>query len=150
MAKISSVSFSSICPTINYSFELVDGVNSICPEVLIVTFTGKYRNGAKGDPDAIFMRGIINCAVDLWSPQSVLLDLSDFEYIWGDYIDYIFDEPNKKPLVTVIGPKCREALSTLVNGLYAKKDIVDNKSFFESREQAYESLQNKLNHIAQN
>jgi hypothetical protein len=74
-----------------------------------------------------------------------LLDLTDFEYNWGDYIDYIFDEEKNKKLVVVVGAKDRKALSTLINGLNSREDIVDNEFYFDNRERALLKLKDSQN-----
>lgn len=142
MSTLKPVSFSDVCPTISYSFELQTKQGVFYPEILVVTFSGRYRDGSAGDPDAKLMKGIIDTAIGIWSPQSILLDLTDFEYVWGDYIEYIFDSPERQTVVTVVGSKCREALSTLLKGVSSREDIIDNERFFESREAALERLEN--------
>lgn len=143
MSSMQSISFSETCPTISYSFgvQTSDGVRY--PEILTIAFSGSYRDGSEGNLDAKLMRGIIYTADAIWSPKSILLDLSEFEYSWGDYIGCIFDIAEVKHMVTVVGPGCRKALSTLMHGLSRQVDVVDNKDFFESKEVAIDALLKK-------
>ena len=139
-----TVSFKQTCPTIDFSFELINENKSYFPDTLLIKVTGKYRDGSLGDDDAKLIKGTMSTAVDIWQPETVLLDLSDFQYDWGDYIDYIFDSPDeKRPFAIVVGPKCRHALSLLVHGLDTNKDIVDNVIFFDNINQAIVKLKSK-------
>lgn len=136
------VSFNQACPNIDFSFELINRNSSYFPHTLAIKVTGNYRNGSAGDIDAKLIKGTMNTAVDIWEPNTVLLDLTDFQYNWGDYIDYIFDGPDrKKPFAIVVGPKCRQALSTLIYGIKSGRDIVDNKDFFDNLDKALERLE---------
>lgn len=136
------VSFEQECPSIKYEFEIINEKGTYFPDTLVIKFNGKYRDGSSGDNDAKLMKGIILTALDIWQPRTFLLDLTDFEYNWGDYIDYIFDEEKNKKLVVVIGDKNRRALSTLSNGENSGKDIVDNEFYFDNRETALLKLRN--------
>jgi hypothetical protein len=136
------VSFEQECPSIKYEFEIINEKGTYFPDTLVIKFNGKYRDGSSGDNDAKLMKGIILTALDIWQPRTFLLDLTDFEYNWGDYIDYIFDEEKNKKLVVVIGDKNRRALSTLSNGENSGKDIVDNEFYFDNRETALFKLRN--------
>lgn len=136
-----SISFQQMCPTIDISFETIKEENAYSPDILSVKVIGKYRHGSSGDDDAKLIKGMIDVADDLWNPKSLMLDLSEFEYKWGDYIDIIFDGPEgKKPFVIVVGPKCRSAISTLIHGLESHANIVDNQLFFNSADEATKRL----------
>lgn len=134
------ITFSTICPTINYSFSLINETVSYYPEILVIKFTGEYRDGSTGNSDAKLMKGIINLATDLWSPDAILIDLSDFKYEWGDFIENVFVPIGNKPLGVIVGAKCRKGLSTLFLGVETEKDIVDDLTFFDSYEMAVQAL----------
>jgi len=139
------VSFEQECPTISYSFEVIKQEKSYAPSVLLVKFTGSYRDGSEGAPDAALMKGIMDTAIYLWEPETLLIDLSEFEYSWGDDIDNALDDPDKRiPYVIVIGVKCREALSSLAYGVDTERDIVDNDIYFDSQEKALEKLRSLI------
>jgi hypothetical protein len=139
------VSFKETCPFVDISFELVNDSNSYFPEILIVKVNGKYRDGSAGDDDAILIRGMIRAADDLWKPQSLLIDLREFQYDWGDYIDIVIDNGEiTKHTAVIVGPKCREALSTLLYGLGTEKDFVDNIDHFDDIELAIASLKSRI------
>ena len=140
-----TVSFDESCPTIEFVFELV-GEEKLTypPEVLIMKVIGTYRGGSKGNPDAAFMRGMLDTAIDLWDPQTVILDLTELAYVSGDAIESVFKGPDSStPTVVVVGPKCRKALSTLEHGENSEQDIVDHNEFFESVTEALEKLKEK-------
>ncbi len=138
------LSFSDICPTINYYFQILKQKESYDADVLIITFTGRYRDGSEGNPDARLMKGVIDTAIDMMPCRSVLLDLTEFEYSWGDSIETIFDQPQSLPLVSVVGPRCRQRLSTLLKDEGSGSDIVDNDTFFDSKEDALSALKRKI------
>ena len=97
-----------------------------------------------GNPDAALMRGMLDTALYMWDPQTVLLDLSALEYRWGDAIESVFKGPNgRTPTVVLVGPNCRNALSTLEHGESSVQDIVDNDEFFEDVTEALEKLRMK-------
>jgi hypothetical protein len=134
------VSFEQECPSIHYEFELINEKGSYFPDTLVIKFNGKYRDGSSGDNDAKLMKGVILTALDIWQPRTFLLDLTDFEYNWGDYIDYIFDEERNQKLAVLVGDKNRKALSTLSSGRNSNKDIVDNEGYFDDRDKALKKL----------
>jgi hypothetical protein len=140
------VSFKQTCPTVDFSFELVTTDNSYFPNILIMTVLGSYRDGSTGDDDAKLIKGTMDMAVDIWRPLAVLLDLSEFQYDWGDSIVLFLDGPDpQRPIAIVVGPKCRQAMSTLKFGLHTTKDIVDNVEVFDDKEKAIAHLERKEN-----
>jgi hypothetical protein len=139
--KLKPVSFEKTCPTIQYSFQIATSAPNTIHRTLVAKFSGKYRDGSKGNPDAAFMRGVLQTACRLWWHTAVIIDLSDLEYHWGDRIEMLFNPLENAILAIVVGPKCRKALSTLVFGLDTDRDITEHKQFFDSLEQAFEYTQ---------
>jgi len=139
--RIKKVSFEEACPTIQYSFQLETSDPNQFRHILIANFSGKYRYGSKGNPDAALMWGVLKTACELWYPRAVIIDLRDFEYNWGDKIEMVFDAPGDATLAIVVGEKCRDALSTLEYGLDTDKDITESKYFFDSLEEALNCIQ---------
>ncbi|HWJ27479.1 MAG TPA: hypothetical protein VNS32_13120 [Flavisolibacter sp.] len=139
------VSFKQTCPLIEFAFELIHEKSSYFPQVLLIKVIGKYRDGSEGDDDAKLIKGMMVTGIDLWRPGSVLLDFTELQYEWGDYIDYVFEASDfNKPIAIVVGPKCRIAISTLIYGLDSDKDIVDNINFFDNADTAINKLLNTI------
>jgi hypothetical protein len=89
------------------------------PEFLVVAFAGTYRDGAEGAPDATFIAAIMEAVQRAWFTESLIVDLTQLEYYWGDEMDWIFDvgrfqpSPCNKPLAIIVSENCRDALKTL-------------------------------------
>ncbi|MCL4267464.1 MAG: hypothetical protein KJ069_30095 [Anaerolineae bacterium] len=139
-----SVSFESECPTIHYAFQIKRSTRSTFQSVLIASFSGKYRHGSAGNPDASYMWGLLKTAIELWNPKAVIIDLHDLEYSWGDRMEEVFSAPEDEYLAIVVGPKNRKALSTLILGLDTKKDVTENKLFYDSLDDALNYLEQYL------
>jgi hypothetical protein len=86
------------------------------------------------------MRGAIQMGVEVWDPFSVLIDLRDLRYEWGDNMDSVFSASGLKKTAILVSDKNRRALSTLSFGLRTEEDIVDNDLFFDDLEQALEKI----------
>src|SRR6266542_6733267 len=108
-----SISLDTYCPTITYDFKIIHLRDTHLIDTLIISFHGKYRDGSAGDPDAGLIKGIIKTGVSVFDPFSVLIDLTDFEYNWGDNLDLSFEEAEPTKAVVLVGGKCRQAMSTL-------------------------------------
>src|SRR6266550_2062673 len=57
--------------------------------ILIAKFTGRYRPGCQGNPDAAYLVAMGVAAVSYWEPKGVVLDVSQLEYVWGDMMDMV-------------------------------------------------------------
>src|SRR5690606_33367662 len=117
-----SVSLNNVCPTISYEFKIKNLKDTHLIDVLIISFHGKYRDGSAGDSDAGLIKGIIKTGILVFDPFSVLIDLRDLEYNWGDYFDLSFEETDQIKTVIVVSDKCRRAMSTLEFGINTEKD----------------------------
>lgn len=140
------VSIEKYCPSITYDFRIKKLRNTQLVDILIISFHGSYRYGSAGSPDAGLIKGIITTGLSIFKPFSLLIDLSDLEYNWGDNLDLSFSETGETNTVVLIGQKCRRGLSTLSFGIDSTQDIVDNNFFFDSFDKAIEKLENKTNH----
>lgn len=79
------------CPTIDLDFELELSGNRIhVVPMLIVSISGRYRDGSAGAPDAACISGRCRTAIDLWDARAVILDLTQLSYEWGDDFDNIY------------------------------------------------------------
>lgn len=134
------VSIHEQCPTITYDFKIKQLRDTHLVDILIIAFHGNYRYGSSGKPDAGLIKGIITTGLSVFRPFSLLIDLSDLEYNWGDDLDLSFEETASTAAVIVVGDKCRRAMSTLAFGMDTNKDIVDNDFFFDDFDKAIEKL----------
>ena len=137
------ISVDDICPTISYNFKCTYYKKTPHIDILIISFHGKYRDGSTGSADAGLIRGILKIGAEAFIPFSILIDLADLEYEWGDNLDLAFEDAEPVTTVVLVGEKCRKAMSTLAFGIDTDKDIVDNDFFFDDFQKAIEKLQKK-------
>ena len=123
------VTISEECPTLSHRFHLTDS------ETLVVSFFGQYRDGSYGNPDAHYMRAMINLACDLWFHRGLVIDLSALKYEWGDLIDYALDHPDRLPTAIVVGPWCHAALASL---------WAEDERPFQEQDGVFENLQSAV------
>jgi hypothetical protein len=138
-----SVTIDEYCPTITYDFKITNLRDTHLIDILIITFHGNYRYGSAGSSDAGLIKGIVTTGLSVFNPFSILIDLSDLEYNWGDNLDLSFEETGYTTTAVLVGEKCRRAMSTLSFGIDTDKDIVDNVLFFDSFDNAIEMLKRK-------
>jgi hypothetical protein len=116
--KLIPVSFEELSG-IEFTVALAPHERNSTPEFLLVTFTGAYRHGAAGADDATFIAAIMEAAQRAWYTDSLIIDLSELAYYWGDEMDWIHDVGHDqlstchKPLAIIVGDDCRHALKTL-------------------------------------
>ena len=65
--------------------------------ILVVGFGGEYCFGHRGNPDAVFMKGVVELGKALFNPFGVVLDLRGLDYRWGDQIS--------KPIMSACGER---------------------------------------------
>src|SRR6476659_9599523 len=80
---------------------------------LIAKFRGRYRDGSAGAPDAAFIHGLTQTALEVWRPAAVVLDLSELHYEWGDEMDWLLDVGASRGVksAVVVGPACTKAIA---------------------------------------
>jgi hypothetical protein len=84
------------------------------PEFLYVKFSGEYRAGAAGCPDAIFITSHLAADRSAWHSTSLIVDLSDLTYVWGDEMGWIYRASDEwKSLAIIVGDRSQAALKTL-------------------------------------
>ena len=59
------------------------------------------------------MRGIIGLASDIWWHKSLVIDLSELRFEWGDMVEIDLDPPVTRSVAVVVGPDCTSALASL-------------------------------------
>ncbi len=141
--ELLEVKFEEKCPTVNYSFQIARDKQTRF-STIIVKFTGVYREGSRGNPDADFIIGIIKTAIMLWQSSTVILDLTELAYTWGNKMfDILTSSFEWRPYAIVVGPDNRKAISTIFLGEDTEKDITDKKSppFFNTVEEAFTYIQ---------
>jgi hypothetical protein len=58
--------------------------------LLVVAFSGRYRPGSAGNPDARHMSAVVAAALVGWDFDGVVLDLRELDYVWGDALLGVF------------------------------------------------------------
>jgi hypothetical protein len=117
--------------TIRYTVSLAPHEPYTTPEFLVVAFTGQYRDGSSGGPDATFMAAVMKAVQRAWHTDALIVDLSGMAYRWGDEMDWIHDvgrfqpSPCHKPLAIIVGDNCRDALKSLAPEEY-KQNCVES------------------------
>jgi hypothetical protein len=137
------VNIDDYCPTITSDFKIKHFGDTHLIDILIISFHGKYREGSAGNPDAGLIKGIIATGISVFDPFSVLIDLTDLEYNWGDALDLSFEGTESTTTVVLVSDKCRRAMSTLFHGINTVNDIVDNDFFFDDFDNALNKLISK-------
>ena len=107
---------------------------------LHLAFSGRYRPGGEGAPDAHFIMGILKIAEGSWFPSATILDLSNLDYEWGNEMARILGTEQTQRFAIVVGEKCRRALSTLKYGKDTANDITDESNVFDSIDTALRYL----------
>lgn len=134
------LSLSDACPTMAYEIHITEGEPYKSDRSLVISFSGQYRDGSLGNPDASYMKGIINLASDIWWHKSLVIDLSGLRYEWGDMIEVALDPPGKRSVAIVVGPECESALATLWFGLDTTQRATEQEGVFNSVEAALAHL----------
>lgn len=107
-------------------------------QVLRVRFSGVYRPGSAGSPDAGLMMAVTAAALARAWPDVVLFDLAELDYRWGDGLLGIFEVVRARDTaypvacVVVAGETCIGAVRSLVGGAAASAEWL-----FESVEAAW-------------
>ncbi|MCA9688413.1 MAG: hypothetical protein KC636_02310 [Myxococcales bacterium] len=89
-------------------------------EIAVLRFTGRYRDGSRGSPDAAYMAVVAAAALARATPDVLVLDLRALDYRWGNSILGVFvdvaeaDREYPVGLVLATSPRCRPALATLL------------------------------------
>ena len=89
----------------------------------VIEFSGHYRMGSAGNPDANFMKAMVAAGFAALDPDGLVIDLSELKYDWGDMLEAIL--PNEDgnygaeqfPTAVVVGPESEEAVRSLIVGI---------------------------------
>lgn len=112
--------------------------------ILIAKFSGTYRIGSSGAPDARFVSGMINAALEVWdwAQDGLVIDFSALAYEWGDEMDYFMGSAWVRwygphiPSATVVGPKCERGIATLLFGEDTRQPATDQEWILDDLEAA--------------
>lgn len=129
---------------IQFSIQRWTGDKRPYRSILLISFSGDYRDGAAGGPDALYMNGIVGMINEIWSPGGIILDLRNINYKWGDEMDLVLSAPSQDPFAVLVSEKCEPAISTLVLGLESKESVLQQDGFFDSLDAAFNFIQQKL------
>ncbi|MFW9996843.1 MAG: hypothetical protein ACFFD4_32675 [Candidatus Odinarchaeota archaeon] len=140
--ELKELSFDDECSSTTSSmtcvFQLATSEKKSFQHTLVVQFSGTYRYGSSGAPDAAFMRGMIGKAVNFWQPNKLIIDLSSLVYTWGNNLfDIALYSHRSRSTAIVFGPDCREGLSSLIR-IY---DDMPDSRFFDTVKEAFDYLQ---------
>jgi hypothetical protein len=107
--------------------------------LLIAKFRGRYRYGSAGAPDAAFIAGLTQTALEVWNAAAVVLDLSEVSYEWGDEMDLLFDVGASRGAKSaiVVGPACARAIATLMWGTETTRLATEAEKIFDTVEEAW-------------
>lgn len=115
--------------------------------VLVVGFTGIYRDGSAGAPDARRMSAHIAAGLATWPADAVVLDLSELAYRWGDGVIAVSEVAERggdallpRPIAMVTGPASHGGLASLCTpeSLFADVDAAVAAMRAEVRDRAAE------------
>lgn len=114
--------------------------------IIHLAFSGNYRNGSAGGPDARYIRGVVGITNNVWRPSGIILDLSDLTYEWGDEMGDVVEAPSNHPFAIVVSPLCEPAISSLCCASTPSKTVLDREQFFDSFEAALHYLRQQIVH----
>lgn len=137
-----SVSFQQECPQLEHSYA-ISKLNEHMVDTLVVSFKGQYQDGAAGRSNAGFMKGMVQAGIAIWEPLSILIDLQEFHYRWGDDINTVFASVARLNAAILIGTGNRRGLSSLEFGINTREDLIDNDFFFDDFDKAIERIKKK-------
>jgi hypothetical protein len=130
--------------------KFLHGESSNRRSILVVKFTGQYRDGSLGNPDAGFMNAMIIAALTAWEPSAAIIDLSQLKYVWGDMLEVVFPGDAGEigdvhiPTVLIVGDECREAIRTLMFGVNSTKSLSEVEWVHESLNDAWADIERRL------
>lgn len=129
---------------IDVSYRIARSIHKPNRRVLVVSFSGEYRGGSDGNPDARYM--LLKASAGLAAVHrraGIVLDLTDLEYVWGDLLETVFAvgntaHPSAVPLAVVVGRHCEAAVRTLILGIDSRKRLRTVKWVFRDLDKACE------------
>jgi hypothetical protein len=85
------------------------------------------------------MRAMAKAGITAFEPWGVIHDLSELSYEWGDMLDRVFIGPDfePSPRAIVVGPKCEDAVRTLLLGMHSTESLEKAGNVFRSLDTAW-------------
>jgi hypothetical protein len=114
--------------------------------ILVLSFTGHYRPGHRGAPDAGFIQGITQAALWVWCPAALILDFRGLDYVWGDEMEEVLGCRGeiRLPYAVVLGDQCRPAITTLVKQFHPEiASATELDHIFDDMEEAWRYVHEK-------
>lgn len=121
--KFRTVSLSELS-ALSHEIAIVDGPSHEASEFLIVRYSGAYRSGGQGRPDALYIVATAAAARAAWWAPCTILDFRKLEYSWGDEMEWVTSITwdhiirSNAPFAVVVGDRCRDALQSLLRERY--------------------------------
>lgn len=140
---LKKVDLGEACNGMTCEYSILKWKNKNLVDLLCIKFKGEYRPGSQGKSELGFMTGHFELGRAVWKPFKIIIDISEVIYEWGDDMEILLNISESKSSVMIIGEKNRRALSTLIYGRETKKDIVDNKFYFDNFDKGIEKLMRK-------
>ncbi len=116
--------------------------------ILSINFKGIYKAGSEGNNDALFMRGIIAMAINLWITEGLVLDFTQLSYEWGNTLLKIFDPielylENKSLVCYVLAnKKNKKSISDILN--LGREQGIDSSILCDTIENVFTRFKSKL------
>ncbi|QIF01216.1 hypothetical protein [Roseimicrobium sp. ORNL1] len=111
--------------------------------IVHIAFSGDYRDGSSGAPDAHYIAGVAGILKAVWRPAAMILDLRELRYEWGDEMIIVLKSPSDVHAI-LVGPKCEPAISSLCCGIASGKSVLERPHFFREFEPAIEFVKEAL------
>ena len=135
MSPLTPVQFGDPSNPIRVEFFLAKPPPTRLGDVLVMKFSGEYRVGCRGNPDAAFICAMQRAAVEYWDPEGAVLDLRDLDYAWGDMMDAVRGSPLPRwrsgAHAVVVGKLSSRAMATLMFGVETDRPVTDAAGYFD-------------------
>jgi hypothetical protein len=106
--------------------------------LLVIRYHGTYGIGSDGNGDAVYMTAMGRAAIEVFEPATIVIDLSELHYEWGDMLECLWNLGFERqlPYAIVVGPGCRAAVGTLLFGIDSTTDACDSPEVFDTLDAA--------------
>ncbi|MCP4129588.1 MAG: hypothetical protein GY754_01105 [bacterium] len=122
-------------------------------DTLIIACKGICGSGSDSNEDAQYIYAMGEAGVCFFEPSMVILDFSELEYHWGDRMDIPFNigasifYDEEAPFALVVGPKCKDAIDTLIADTHEPADPLENEWVFDTIEEAVKFVRDQYDNI---
>ena len=154
LPEFETLRIENLTSTIDVTFRRGDSTTTPYRDILIVKYSGQYPDGSSGNTDARYMFAMGNAALQAYEPSGVIIDMSDLHYEWGDMLEMVFGIGSDQyvdaefPMAAVVGPRCREAIRTLIHGINNDKPLNEIGWVFDSLQAAWDHVESLLSKTA--